>query len=81
VLEVQTPGKLDAELVRKKALSGEFDLSNQPFLNRVLIESWEECGDAFQSFLVDNKMSSHMWLVARKERTNKEAVVHENRSE
>jgi 2-polyprenyl-3-methyl-5-hydroxy-6-metoxy-1,4-benzoquinol methylase len=81
VLEVQTPGKLDAELVRKKALSGEFDLSNQPFLNRVLIESWGECGDAFQSFLVDNKMSSHMWLVARKKRTDTETVVHENRSE
>src|SRR5439155_26773943 len=31
-LEALTPGELDAELVRKKALAGQFDLSGQPFL-------------------------------------------------
>jgi len=66
ILEVFTPGKLDAELVRKKALSGEFSLSTQPFLHQILIDEWERIGNAFQQFLADNQLSSHMWLVARK---------------
>lgn len=66
VLQLLTPGKLDAELVRNKVLAGEFDLDNQPFLNTVLIERWEEVGEAFQKFLADNLLSSHMWVVARK---------------
>jgi 2-polyprenyl-3-methyl-5-hydroxy-6-metoxy-1,4-benzoquinol methylase len=66
VLEVMTPGKLDAELVRKKALAGAFDLSGQPFLREVLLDRWEQVGAAFQQFLADNLLSSHMWLVAKK---------------
>lgn len=66
VLEVLTPGRLDAELVRNKALKGHFDLSTQPFLQQILINDWERAGAAFQQFLVDNQLSSHMWVVARK---------------
>lgn len=66
VLEAMTPGKLDAELVRKKTLAGAFDLSTQPFLREVLIDRWEQVGSAFQQFLADNLLSSHMWLVAKK---------------
>lgn len=66
VLEVTTPGKLDAELVRKKVLAGEHSLAGEPFLQQVLIERWEETGAAFQTFLADNGLSSHMWLVARR---------------
>jgi len=66
VLETSTPGRLDAELVRKKALSGEFDLSTHPFLKQVLIDEWEGVGVCFQKFLADNGLSSNMWLVARK---------------
>lgn len=66
VVETQTPGKLDAELVRKKVLAGECDLATQPFLRQVLVEDWERLGGAFQAFLADAGLSSHMWLVARK---------------
>ena len=66
VLEVLTPGKLDAELVRNKILSGEFNVSAQPFLKHILIDDWEGTGDSFQKFLAENMLSSHMWLVARK---------------
>jgi 2-polyprenyl-3-methyl-5-hydroxy-6-metoxy-1,4-benzoquinol methylase/ribosomal protein S27E len=66
VLEVTTPGKLDAELVRKKVLGGEFDMQKQPFLKQILIDRWEDAGAAFQEFLAANRLSSHMWLVARK---------------
>ncbi len=66
VLESFTPGKLDAELVRNKALSGEFDLSGQPFLKRVLIDEWEQHGAALQEFISNQGLSSSMWVVARK---------------
>ncbi len=65
-LEVLTPGKLDAELVRKKILTGDFDISSQPFLKQILIDEWEKFGNKFQKFLADNLLSSHMWMVARK---------------
>jgi len=66
VLESETPGRLDAELVRKKALAGEFDLSRQPFLEQVLLEEWDRLGDAFQDFLTASGLSSNMWLVGRR---------------
>lgn len=66
VLENLTPGRLDAELVRNKILSGELDISQKPFLRQVLVEKWESAGKAFQDFLANNHLSSHMWLVARK---------------
>jgi SAM-dependent methyltransferase len=66
VLDVATPGELDAELVRKKALLGEFSLEGQDFLRLILLDGWTKYGDAFQSFLVAQNLSSHLWLVARK---------------
>jgi len=65
VLETQTPGLLDAELVRKKVLAGEFSLHNQPFLQQVLIDEWETQGQAFQSYLQQAGLSSNMWIVAQ----------------
>lgn len=67
VLEVLTPGKLDAELVRNKILGGEFDVSSQPFLKQILIDEWERVGDSLQKFLAENMLSSHMWLIGRKQ--------------
>ncbi len=66
VLECFTPGVLDADLVRNKALSGLFDLSGTPFLQRVLIDEWDRLGSVFQAFLVKQGLSSNMWIVARK---------------
>lgn len=66
VLESFTPGQLDAELVRNKILNGEFDISEQPFLKKVLVDDWEQLGLSFQEFLVTQKLSSNMWVVARK---------------
>lgn len=66
VLEVSTPGALDAELVRKKVLSGEFQLGENRFLRRVLIDEWDRLGAPFQQFLAENRLSGHLTLVARK---------------
>ena len=61
-----TPGQLDAELVRSQILSGAYDVSHQPFLKKVLIDEWDGLGGPFQQFLVDNGLSSNMWVIARK---------------
>jgi 2-polyprenyl-3-methyl-5-hydroxy-6-metoxy-1,4-benzoquinol methylase len=66
VIETTTPGLLDAELVRSKVQSGDFDMSTQPFLRQVLVDDWERLGGPFQIFLSDNRLSSHMWAIARK---------------
>jgi hypothetical protein len=66
VLETFTPGLLDAELVRNKVLEGEFDLSTQPFLKKVLINEWDQHGAAFQAFLMAQGLSSNLWVVGRK---------------
>ncbi len=66
VLEWSTPGYLDAELVRDKVLAGEYSLESQPFLHSVLIERWQELGGKLQTFLRENNMSSHLWMIARK---------------
>lgn len=65
VLEVTTPGRLDAEIVRDAVLAGQFSLDGEPFLRRVLVEEWDRLGWPFQQFLAANGLSSHMWLVAR----------------
>ena len=66
VLEAVTPGILDAELVRNAVLAGDFSLEGNEFLQQVLIDNWETSGTSFQSFLIENKLSSNMWLIARK---------------
>ena len=66
VIETQTPGKLDAELVRNQIIDGKFDVSNQPFLKHILIDEWESQKESFQNFLSANNLSSNMLLVAKK---------------
>lgn len=64
VLQVTTPGRLDAELVRKNSVAGGIKLD--PFLELVLVERWQELGGPFQRFLAEHRLSSHMCLVARR---------------
>jgi 2-polyprenyl-3-methyl-5-hydroxy-6-metoxy-1,4-benzoquinol methylase len=65
VLEVSTPGRLDAEIVRDTVLAGQHNLSDNVFLKRILIDEWEQAGWPFQQFLAQSGLSSHMWLAAR----------------
>jgi len=66
VLETITPGKLDADIVRNKVLNKEFYIDDNPFLENLLIDKWDELGEKFQEFLAENNLSSHLWAVARK---------------
>jgi 2-polyprenyl-3-methyl-5-hydroxy-6-metoxy-1,4-benzoquinol methylase len=65
-LEVSTPGRLDAELVRDAVLAGKLSVGSDAFLKRVLIDDWERLGWPFQQFLAAHGLSSHMWLVSRR---------------
>jgi len=66
VLNIETPGKLDTQLVRKKILMENLPLGNNPFLRQVLIDDWKIYGESFQQWLVTNGLSSSMSIVARK---------------
>jgi 2-polyprenyl-3-methyl-5-hydroxy-6-metoxy-1,4-benzoquinol methylase len=65
VLEVLTPGVLDADIVRNTILEGEYNVDDQPFLKQVLIDEWETKGKAFQEFLTASNLSSNLWIIAK----------------
>lgn len=66
VLDILTPGKLDVDIVRKAAQSGQLNLEGQPFLQHLLLQADDTVRAAFQTFLAENQLSTHMWLVGRK---------------
>jgi len=66
VLETLTPGKLDTELVRSKIINGKFDGLINPFFRHLLVQEWDNCGESFQKFLAEHRLSSHLWIVAKK---------------
>jgi SAM-dependent methyltransferase len=64
VEELLTPGRLDVDLVRRAHAAGLIDLEAQPFLRHLLLDR-PEIHEAFQDFLAANRLSSHLWAVAR----------------
>ena len=66
IIEIDTPGNLDAEIVRSKIIDNTLDISSNNFFKKILIDEWSYYGDRFQEFLKKNLLSSHMWVVARK---------------
>jgi 2-polyprenyl-3-methyl-5-hydroxy-6-metoxy-1,4-benzoquinol methylase len=65
VIECHTPGVIDVDIVRNKVISGDLDITNQPFLKTLLIDEWETLGNKFQYFLRKNNLSSHMMTIAK----------------
>jgi SAM-dependent methyltransferase len=65
ILEVTTPGKLDVSLLREAWGAGVSPSS--PFLAYMLREAPQSVAEAFQQFVCDNLLSSHMWVVAQKQ--------------
>ncbi len=70
VLEIQTPGQLDADIVRNKVMTRVINLDTQPWLHHILFDCWETVGPRFQEFLVANQMSTHMWMIASAQPSN-----------
>ena len=66
IIEIITPGKLDAEIVRNYFLKNNLEINLNKFLRKILINEWDKYGENFQKFLSDNQLSSHMWVVGQK---------------
>ena len=65
VLEVTTPGILDVDLV-KRGYNEKATLQRSPFIQYLVEEASQEQKDNFQQFLMENNLSSHMWIALRK---------------
>jgi SAM-dependent methyltransferase len=63
-VQVLTPGRLDVDIV-KTAVAADPSAVDDRFL-RLLLSRGPEVLDAFQRFLADNRLSSHVWVLARK---------------
>ena len=66
VIEVSTPGELDAELLKNALQEDEHLREEQPFFSRLLLGCDESVMADFQGLIRRSKLSSHMWLVGRK---------------
>ncbi len=64
ILEITTPGELDVEIVRKTSMKNNLKLPK--FIENICIENYDKLGANFQKFLKENKLSSHMMVVAQK---------------
>jgi SAM-dependent methyltransferase len=66
VLSVETPGRLDVELVRRAVLGAEVDLGHSPFWKTLLVDRFDELGADFQKWLIDHQLTGNMRVIARK---------------
>lgn len=64
VLSVETPGQLDLELVRKAILNNNFKPNS--FIYDICINKFDKIGEEFQNYLIKNKLSSNMMIIAQK---------------
>ena len=64
-VSVQTPGILDVSIARNQ-LTEVPRFNNNGFINHLLFEAPDEVRDAFQKFLQENRLSSNMFVIARK---------------
>jgi SAM-dependent methyltransferase len=64
VVGVETPGKMDVDLVRRAVLAGRLEVGLDAFLRTVLIDEHDRLADPFQRFLADHQLSGHMEVVA-----------------
>jgi 2-polyprenyl-3-methyl-5-hydroxy-6-metoxy-1,4-benzoquinol methylase len=63
-VHILTPGRLDVEIIRRSQERGqEVQLSR---FEKLLMSREKETQDAFQAFLAQNALSSHVWVLAQK---------------
>lgn len=67
VLSTETPGILDAQIIVREVNAGRLDLdNNNEYLDYLLMQSDIDVVISFQDFLIKNKLSSHMMVLAKK---------------
>lgn len=65
-VQVETPGKLDVDILRKEFKKGALDLTGNVILQEILARDSADELAALQQFVAAHRLSSHMWVVARK---------------
>ena len=63
-LDFSTPGLLDVDIVRNSMKQVPELRKQHRFLNELVND--EKHGQVFQEFLVENQLSSHVWIISRK---------------
>lgn len=63
-IEILTPGKLDVDIVKNAFIKDRDILKNQRFIEQIICNN--ELSRSFQKYLVENSLSSHTWVIARK---------------
>lgn len=66
-ISVITPGQLDVDIIRNAVKADPTLLEGQQFLTNLLKD--ERKAEAFQMFLTQQKLSSHVWVIGRKQLT------------
>lgn len=66
LLELITPGELDVDIVRKAIMNNLVTLKQNSFMKILFDERYEELKRPLQTFLKENKLSSHLWCIAKK---------------
>lgn len=66
ILTLETPGKLDVDIVKNRVMEGKIDVSGNFLLSELFNRDDVSQLAAFQKFLSENLMSSHMWVIAEK---------------
>lgn len=64
VLDLSTPGKLDVDIVRN-IVTEDPTIPLDRFSRKIALESDEEAREAFQTFLQEHQLSSHICVIAR----------------
>jgi len=65
-IQITTPGQLDLDIVRNEWSTQPAVLHAQRFLQVLLTRRGPAAHADFQQFLINHRLSSHMWLLARK---------------
>ncbi len=63
-IDVFTPGQLDVDIVRNSAVSDPAVIGDHRFLRTLM--SRRSAHVAFQRFLAENSLSSHVWILAHR---------------
>jgi hypothetical protein len=63
-ISVTTPGQLDVDIVRNAMKRDPSLLRGERFLRKLLAD--DDHGGAFQKLLSERRLSSHVWVIAKK---------------
>jgi 2-polyprenyl-3-methyl-5-hydroxy-6-metoxy-1,4-benzoquinol methylase len=63
-ISITTPGQLDVDIIRNAVKRDPSILDEKRFLSELLAD--DNKAQAFQKFLVDQKLSSHVWVIGQK---------------